>query len=281
MILIIDSGGTKLEWRQIKEEGSIQQGRVGGFHALLTGIDELDEKLISIKKELSGDINKVYFYGAGCATPKIGVPISECISKYFPEATVNVETDLMAVARSLCNDQEGIACILGTGSNSCHYDGMNITKNIPPLGYILGDEGSGVDIGKRLLRAYARGEFPTPLKVAFQKRYDLDLEKILSNVYRERLPNKFIGKFSKFAFDHQRDPIILNIIRSSFNDFFDNVLLSYPDIESLPVHFSGSVAFYFNNILRQVGTDHSISVKNIVESPVAGLSLFHEKELGS
>ena len=278
MILIIDSGGTKLEWRFINSDGAVLQGKTTGFHPLFQEASELDAIFATIKSELPEVPVTIHYYGAGCIFPDQVAIIRKSVSGAFPNVSAHFESDLLAAARALCGHNEGIACILGTGSNSCYYDGLRIRADIPPLGYILGDEGSGVALGKRLIKAYCRKELSEPLQDAFFKRYKLRYSDIINKVYNDDSPNKFLAGFAKFLFDHQNDPVIYDLIKSAFIDFME-VLSGYDMIDRLPVHFTGSVAFYFNSILRQVLKDVGMTPGHIVEGPIAGLVLYHQQEI--
>ncbi len=277
MILIIDSGGTKIEWRTIKENGTIQQGRTHGFHPLFQNEKDLLTIINSLKGEIALPPDFIYYYGTGFLSKDQNELVHNALTSIFNRAIVEVNGDLLGVARALCSADKGFACILGTGSNSCYYNGKSIEKNIPPLGYILGDEGSGASMGKMLLQAYCRGSLNTELSASFEKRFGFTREELVTKVYSEERPNHFLASFTKFILHHQNTPIIYNIIRSSFKEFVEKVLLRYDFIEQYPIHFSGSIAFYFNSVLRQVLNDHQLTVGNIVESPTAGLALFHQK----
>ena len=281
MILIADSGSSKTDWRLIDEAGRIHQAKTLGINPLLHTEDEISAILQNeLLPQLSQkQVKEVYFYGAGCASEKACTLISYALEKIFPGVKASVTHDLLAAARALCNKEAGIACIIGTGSNSCLYDGEKIVDKIPPLGYVLGDEGSGSYIGKQLLNTYLKRDMPQDLREKFQKRFDVDVETVLENVYRQPSPSRYIAGFSRFAFHHLKHPYIFRMVYKSFEDFFDKNVRKYDNYAAHKVHFTGSVAFYYSNVLRQVANDRGLFVKNIVEAPIAGLTLYHQERI--
>ena len=164
---------------------------------------------------------------------------------------------------------------MGTGSNSCLYDGKNIIDNVANLGWILADEGSGANIGRKFLVDYLRKKMPLPLAEQFQKRFPLTREQFLEKVYQEEKPSAFLASFMKFIFQHLKERYCYELMYNSFAEFYENNVMQYPDYKNLKVHFTGSIAFYFSDILRQVANDKGITVKNILEGPIAGLTLYH------
>lgn len=277
MILIADSGSTTTQWRSIDTQGHIQQARTAGFNPYYQSGDELFKEvqqtgLTTVKEPISD----IHFYGAGCNHPEKNQIVETALTKAFPQASIHINSDLLAVARALCGHQPGIACILGTGSNSCYYDGQEIRSNIPPWGTWLGDEGSGSVLGRKLVIAALNDELPEAVAGSFKKRYPDLKETVLDHVYRKPYPNRYLGQYSKFLFHHIKDPWVYQLVYDNFLLFFKRKILKYPESKNLPIHFSGSVGFYFNTILRQVGQDLNVAVKNIVENPIAGLTLYHQ-----
>ena len=229
--------------------------------------------------QITGDVSKIFYYGTGCSSDKNRQLIRNVFEKFYSDAHIEVWHDLLAAARALCGRDEGIACILGTGSNSCYYDGKNIVENVTSLGYILGDEGSGAYFGKRIIGDYLRKDLPEQLWDQFKKRFPFDKDEILDRVYNQEMPSRFLGSFTHFIFQHLREPYCYNMVYSGFEEFFNKNILKYDRVSELPVHFTGSVAFYFSNVLRQVASDKGIHVKNIIETPIAGLALYHQHDL--
>jgi N-acetylglucosamine kinase-like BadF-type ATPase len=205
--------------------------------------------------------------------------IKAAFLEYFAEAEIEVGWDLLAAARALCGNEPGIACILGTGSNSCLYDGEKIIGNVANLGWILADEGSGTYIGKKFIFDYFRLNIPESLARQFHERFPWTREEVLEKAYQQEKPGAFLASFMKFIFQHLKEPYCYNLVYRGFSDFYENIIMKYENYKNLKVHFTGSVAFYFSDILRQVANDKGITVKNILEGPIAGLTLFHQKDI--
>jgi glucosamine kinase len=280
MILIADSGGSKTDWRLIQKNGAIGQASAPGFNPYYQHIDDLrknvNETVLPLVKE---KVNKIFFYAAGASSVKNQLTIKSAFMEFFPEAQIEIGWDLLAAARALCGDEPGIACIMGTGSNSCLYDGKRITGNVANLGWILADEGSGADIGKKFLVAYLREKMPKALADQFKSRFPLSREEFLEKIYQQEKPSAFLASFARFIFQHLDDPYCYKLIYDSFAEFYENNVMKYENYQNLKVHFTGSIAFYFSDILRQVANDKGITVKNILEGPIAGLTLFHQRDL--
>jgi N-acetylglucosamine kinase-like BadF-type ATPase len=198
--------------------------------------------------------------------------------QFFPGAQVEIGWDLLAAARALCGREAGIACIIGTGSNTCLYDGEKITGNVANLGWILADEGSGTNIGRKFLVAYLREKLSPELAAQFHARFPFTREEFLEKVYQQEKPSAFLASFMKFIFQHLKDPYCYQLVYNSFAELYEENVMRYPGYQNLKVHFVGSVAFYFSDILRQVANDKGITVKNILESPIAGLTLYHQQK---
>ena len=279
MILIADSGGSKTDWRFIDKNGVISQASAPGFNPYYQPIDDLKNSVREIVVPKTGtQVEKIFFYGAGVSSAKNQLSIKSAFLEFFPGAQIEIGWDLLAAARALCGHEPGIACIMGTGSNSCLYDGEKIIDNIANLGWILADEGSGANLGKKILVDYLRNKLPSHLAKSFHERYPFSREEFLEKVYQEEKPSAFLGSFTKFIFHHLKEPYCYNLIYNSFAEFYENNVMKYANYENLKVHFTGSIAFYFSDILRQVANDKGITVKNILEGPIAGLTLYHQKE---
>lgn len=280
MILIADSGGSKIDWRIIEKDGSIGQANAPGFNPYYQPIEDLRKSVQEILvPKIKDDVDKIYFYGAGVSSTKNQLTIKSAFLEFFPQAQIEIGWDLLAAARALCGHEPGIACILGTGSNSCLYDGKKITANVANLGWILADEGSGSNIGKKFLVDYLREKMPAPLAEAFRQRFPLTREEFLEKIYQQERPNAFLASFTRFIFQHLKDPYCYKLVYDSFTEFYENTVMKYENYKNLKVHFTGSVAFYFSDLLRQVANDKGITVKNILEAPIAGLTLYHQNEI--
>lgn len=280
MIIVADSGGSKIEWRFLKKDGSIGQAHSPGFNPYYQPIDHLytiiEEHLVP---KIDEPVDKIFLYAAGVSSDKNAKVIEDAFAKYWPKAHLEIGWDLLAAARALCGRERGIACILGTGSNSCLYDGEKIIDNVANLGWILADEGSGTSIGKRFIFDYFRKEMPEKIAEQFHQRFPFTREEVLEKVYKDEKPSAFLASFTRFIFQHLDDPYCYKLIYNSFAEFYQNNVMKYDDYKNTKVHFTGSVAFYFSDILRQVANDKGITVKNILEGPIAGLTLYHQKDL--
>jgi glucosamine kinase len=280
MILIADSGGSKTDWRFIQKNGTVGQANSPGFNPYYQPVEDLKRNIREslIPKIEDQEVSKIYFYGAGVSSVKNQLTIKSAFLEFFPQASIEIGWDLLAAARALCGHEPGIACIMGTGSNSCLYDGRNITNNVANLGWILADEGSGAAIGKKFLVSYLRQTMPVELAAQFKQRFPLTREEFLEKIYQQEKPSAFLASFTKFIFQHLKEPYCYKLIYDSFSEFYENNVMKYENYKNLKVHFTGSVAFYFSDVLRQVANDKGITVKNILEGPIAGLTLYHQNE---
>jgi glucosamine kinase len=279
MKLIADAGSTKTAWRLIANDGSISQINTLGFSPFFadsqTMAEEFTKHLSSI---ISEPITDVYYYGTGCSTPENCEIVRIAIQSVFSSAKhIEINTDMLGAARGLCGHDVGIACILGTGSNSCLFDGTNITYQVANLGFWLGDEGSGGYLGKALVTQFLLHELPTDLAEKFAKRYPAVVrDTVLENAYKKPAPNRYFAGFAKFLFDNRSHPYAYKLVYDAFDTFLSKYICKYEGYKNLPVHFTGSIAFYHSDILRQVANDKGIILKNIMENPIAGLTLYHQ-----
>ncbi len=280
MIIVADSGGSKIDWRFLKADRTIAQANSSGFNPYYQPIDHL-KKIIkeSLLPQINESVTKIFYYGTGVSSEKNQHLVQAAFAEHFGEAKIEIGWDLLAAARALCGQEPGIACILGTGSNSCQYNGKEIVDNVANLGWILADEGSGAFLGKRLIFDYFRNNMPETLAAQFHARFPLTREEVLEKVYQQEKPSAFIASFAKFIFQHLKEPYCYKLVYNSFSDFYENNVMRYSDYKKLKVHFTGSIAFYFSDVLRQVANDKGITVKNILEGPIAGLTLYHQKDL--
>jgi N-acetylglucosamine kinase-like BadF-type ATPase len=277
MILIADSGATKTSWALLKDQKVILHD-TAGFNPYYMDVSVLQRILF---EEMTPEIGKanvtaVYYYGSGCSTEKNCAVVSKALSEDFPDSIVEVQHDLLAAARALLGHTEGIACILGTGANSCAYDGKRITENVPSLGYMFGDEGSGAYIGKNFLRAYLKGKLAKETNDAFEEKFHYTLENILSSVYSEDNPGKYMASFTRFLADHEHHDDVREILFSSFIDFFIESVSKYARHKIIPVSFVGSVAFHFRHILSEAAWQQGISIGKIEQGPMEGLIRYHK-----
>lgn len=279
-ILIADAGSTKVEWACIPSPAhSPISFNSEGVNVILLTEQQLSEYFQSINQKLltltDSPVSEVYYYGAGCATPEICQKTSEAIKKIWQEAEVEVSSDLTGAAKSLFKDKPGIACILGTGSNSGVFSGLMITDNIPPLGFILGDEGSGTALGKRLIKELFKSDMDAELKKNILSESGLSLTEIINRVYRQPFPNKFISSLVPIIRKHLDSPFIHNMVVEEFREFFRRNVKLYSNAARLPISFIGSVAFHFESLLREAAEKENISVNDVKKAPMEGLVEFH------
>lgn len=276
MILVADSGSTKTEWKVIKDnlpQESVFTGGINPYFLSENGIYQLLEKELSHHYRKS--FRKVFFYGTGCNTDAKNNIVRNALGRFLAADEIFVGSDLLAAARSLCQNGPGIACIIGTGSNSCYYDGKKIAANVSPLGYILGDEGGGAVIGRKLLSAVLKKQVSQPVIDLFYNTYRISTSEILERVYMKPFPNRFLGQFARFISDNIGIPELREIVRTSFDEFVVRNIMQYPQAMTLPVHFTGSIAFYFRAILEESLELNNLQQGIITLSPMTDLIKFH------
>jgi glucosamine kinase len=276
-ILIADSGSTKCEWCFIsngRKKIIETQGASPYFLNESQLVDMMRRELLPyLIKKIPG---KIFFYGTGCAAAANRAMIRRAIKNVFPSSAVEVEHDLTGAARALCGRQKGIVAILGTGSNSGYYNGRKIIHNSPGLGYVLGDEGSGAYMGKKVLQYYLYKTFDQQLHLAFNNKYDLTAADILDSVYKKPLPNRYIASFAIFLAENRGHFMIENIIEDGLWDFFSIHLAHYPESGKCPVFFTGSVAFGFQDILKELCKTFGWQPGKILAKPMDGLIAYHK-----
>ncbi len=274
--LIADSGATKAEWCLVGggKRRTIVTQVISPYFLNTMQITSLLQKELQPKLR-NAKINEVYYYGTGCANPANARSVKKALNTVFPVAGVEVNHDLMAAARALCGRKKGIACILGTGSNSCYYNGKKIVRNSPGLGYVLGDEGSGAYLGKKVIQYYLYGTFDDELRGRFDLAYMTNAAEILEQVYKKPLPNRYLAGFAKFLAENRGHYMIENIIEDGLNDFFFNHLRNYRESYHFPVSFTGSVAFGFNDVLQQLCDSYGFELGQVLKAPMEGLITYH------
>lgn len=281
MILIADSGSTKTDWRLIDANGVHEQIFTAGINPQYLESNQIysifEQELLPALKEKNPTV--IYYYGAGCSSPDRNLRVEQALLKAFPNSEAHVDHDLLAAARALCGDQPGVACILGTGSNSCLYDGEKVVDNVPSLGFLMGDEGSGAYLGKMLIRAYLYRELPEELAQSLKNRYNLTKDGILDAVYYTEMPSTYLATFAKFMHEKRKDPVIHAMIYENFNEFFERHVCKYKGFTEVPINFVGSVAFHFSDTLQQVAKKYGAHIGNIIQSPSEGLIKYHQNLL--
>lgn len=279
MILLADGGSTKVDWSIVDNGEVVKRVITKGANPYFRTSEEisfeLNEKLVP---ELNGySISSVYFFGAGCTNAEKNEVIRTAIISSLDDLPIEIGSDLLGAAKSLCGNQPGIVCILGTGSNSCYYDGKEIVDNVSPLGYILGDEGSGAVLGRLFLGSCLKNQFGEELKEEFLAEIQLTPAEILEKVYREDLPNRFLAQLTPFIKKHLDDKRVYDLLYNSFEDFFRKNVMQY-DYKNLSAFFTGSVAYHFQDILFQVAEKLEIKIKTICQSPMGGLVKYYSQK---
>ena len=274
--LIADSGATKCEWCLVndgKKKTITTLGISPYFLDQSQIIALLQKELLPKIKNIT--VDEVHFYGTGLSNPINVKIIKGSLKKLFPSATIDANTDLLAAARALCGKEKGIACILGTGSNSCYYNGYRISKNSPGIGYILGDEGSGAFLGKKVIQYYLYNTFDEDLRSRFDARFTTNTVEILENVYKKSLANRYLASFAIFLAENRGHFMIENIIEDGLNDFFFTHLNKYRESWLYPIHFIGSVAFGFKDVLKDLCNTYELELGNVLQKPMNGLVRYH------
>lgn len=282
MILIAESGSTKTDWRLLKSDTVKAAVQTDGINPYFQEKDQivalLNEQLLP--HLVVNDITEIYYYGTGITDDSKRATVSNALQEVFKNAQkIEIESDVIAAARGLFGNTAGIACILGTGSNSCFYDGEKITFQVPPLGFWLGDEGSGGYLGKQLVLSYLHKEMSDEVRQLFEAKYGaFDRMPVIENAYRKPNPNRYFASFSPFLLANWAHPEIEELIKNSFRLFFEKYLLKYPDIQKMPVGFVGSVAHYYRSFLEAEAAIHGIKIKQILKAPMEGLVAYHAKK---
>jgi glucosamine kinase len=274
--LIADSGSTKAEWCLVdgkKKKHFTTQGMSPYFLSSDQMQNILQYELKAKMKNTEPD--EIFFYGTGCSNPANIKMVKQAIQKTFSKAKVAVDHDLMGAAKALCGDEKGIACILGTGSNSCYYNGKKIIKNSPGLGFILGDEGSGAYLGKKVVQYYLYNTFDPDLMDRFNAKFGTNSIEILDAVYKKPLPNRYLASFAIFLAENRGHYMIENIIEDGFNDFFFNHVYKYRESWTLPIHFIGSIAYGFKDVLKTMCDAYELQLGSVIKTPMEGLIKFH------
>lgn len=279
MILIADSGSFKTDWILKGKQESLTYQTAGlnpyfisekTFHKELSKSGLLDEH--------TAEIPRIEFYGAGCGSAKNQAIVKGWLSNIFPKASIQVYSDLLGAARALLFNKPGIACILGTGSNCCFYDGKKITYTRPSPGYILGDEGSGSYMGQKLMKAFIYGELPTPLNRKLTDQFQLTEEKIVEALYNKPFPNRFLAGFIPFIKENKDHEFIQQMIHQSLQDFFEDHLIKTPGHKESTIRFTGSVAWIFQQEIRTLNRDFNLHIEHFIASPVQALAEFHSAD---
>jgi glucosamine kinase len=276
MILIADGGSTKTEWSLIDNDKTIKTLVTSGINPFY---QETADIVSRIESELSAFIQPVpetiYFYGAGCSTLEKTNIVFNAIHQIFPSSNIFVGSDMLGAARSLCQNKPGIACILGTGSNSCYFDGKEILQHVSPLGYMLGDEGSGAALGKKLVSDILKHQLPPSIINMFFETYQISPDEILDTVYSDSFPNRYLAQYTKFLSQNIHVAEIESLVIKSFNEFIARNILQYPQAKMTEIHFTGSIAYFFKSQLIKSLHEYHLKEGRITMAPSADLIKYH------
>ena len=277
MFLIADSGSSKADWVLTSlNSGTLLEFRTSGINPFFLSEKEII-RILQHTPEVQPylkDIKEIYFFGAGCSSPDRREVVSNALSQLFKNAFVNVESDLAAAVYATCGDNEGLSCILGTGSNITYFDGKEIHSGNHGLGYVLGDEGSGTYFGKKLITSYLYGTLPANLHKAFKEAYPLDKSAVIKQVYENPAPNFYLASFSKFMSEFKSDPFIIDLLKNGFEEFVQTNIKAYTNHKNLTCHFIGSIAYHFQEILLEVCKANNIQTGKILKHPIEELNKF-------
>jgi glucosamine kinase len=275
-ILIADSGSSKTAWCLIangKKKQITTQG-ISPYFLNEQSLTTIITKELLPKTKLV-EINEIQYYGTGCSNPTNIALVKKCLKNVYKKASINVNHDLLGAARGLSGREKGVVCILGTGSNSCYYNGKTIVKNSPGIGYVLGDEGSGTHLGKKVIQHYLYQTFDGELLEKFEAKYQTTKSEILDNVYKKEMANRYLAGFVTFLIENRGHYMIENIIEDSLNDFFFSHIYKFRESWTMPINFVGSIAFGFKDVLKQMCGDYELTLGKVLKDPMQGLIAYH------
>ncbi len=286
MILLVDSGSTKCDWIAVDKDGNqlLDKLRTKGLNPAILSEKKL-KKTIKKSNELMAHrhtVTHIFFYGAGCGTENPRLLLKGVLEEIFPNALVDVNEDTLAAVYATVNHkaEAAVVCIQGTGSNCSYYDGKNLHQRVNSLGYTLMDDASGNYYGKQLIRDYYFNKMPHVIRVPFEEKYNLDSDYIKYNLYKQPNPNAYLASFAEFMFLHKDSEYIVNLIKSGFREFAQNMIMQFEEeLKTVPVHFAGSIAFFSKDEIKEVAEEFGFKVGNFTRRPIEGLVAFHTNEL--
>ena len=279
MKLTVDSGSTKTDWGFFNTKDDLKVVKTQGINPCHQTEDEIrsiisSELITGIPDIDLGVVSQVFYYGAGCATESICAQMAGILKEFLPNAVITVDSDMLGAARALCGKSDGVACVLGTGSNSCLYNGSIIVDQVPSLGYILGDEGSASALGRRLIGDCLKRQLPEQVCTEFMQKYSLTKDSIIESVYRKPMANRYIASFAPFLIDKRSIPEVHKMLIQCFSEFFTRNVINYHK-PWLPVHFIGSLANSFSDELKETADSLGMTIGKIEASPMSGLVDYH------
>ena len=281
MKLIVDSGSTKMDWILLDGKTVKNRFNTDGFNPNYSDIQDFENAISLVETQCIASpiqmLQEIHYYGTGCGNEHNCQIIKEVFQNHFPSAEIHVTHDLMAACHALFGHEKGIACILGTGSNSCVYDGEQITERAISLGYLVGDDGSGMHIGREVVRGYFYGFMPEELRQQFKANYPLELKDFIQPLYHNEQPSKYLASFAKFAGEHQSHPYIHDLVKTCFDAFIEAFILRFKDCKSLKISFIGSVAYHFQDILKECMEQHGLMLGEVMASPAEGLVRYYSE----
>lgn len=277
MILLADSGSTKTDWGLVENGKLVKRLRTSGMNPFQMSEEAITEEIKThLLPELPGTVlDEVHFYGAGCTKEKQPIVERALRANLTINGECEVASDMLGAARGICGHKPGIACILGTGSNSCSYDGKNLVKNVSPLGFILGDEGSGAVLGKLLVGDVLKNQMPETVIKRFFEKYKLTSAEIIDRVYRQPKPNTFLASFVPFLEENIDEPKIYNLVKESFRSFLRRNVMQYEGWQTLPIGFNGSIAKIYKKPLLEALEEEGMHLGRIIQAPMEAMVEYH------
>ncbi len=282
MILIADGGSTKADWIALdNNKNEVFRVRTLGLNPAVVEKDELHNRIVNMFQliDIKDKVTEIHFYGAGCGTPKPVEILHNVLQDIFNNATITIAEDMLAAVYAASGKKPAIVCILGTGSNSCYFDGDNMEMLVASLGYSIMDEASGNYFGKLLLREFFYNKMPKKIAESFKSQFNLEPDFIKYNLYRQPNPNMYLASFAKFMFEFKDEKYIKKTIKKGFQEFFKCRILPFNKSTETPIYFIGSIAFYFNDILEKVASKHGLSIAGIIQRPIDNLLEYHKEHI--
>lgn len=282
MILIADGGSTKADWIALDEnKNELFRVRTEGLNPAVVPVNVLKERILS-KPEFSENLEKVtqiFFYGAGCGTEVAIKILKDLFEELFTKSEVVVEEDMLAAVYAATGSDPAIVCILGTGSNSCYYDGKEMHMSTVSLGYMIMDEASGNYFGKKLLQDYFYKTMPENIAAKFEQEYNLEADEVKRNLYRESNPNTYLANFASFMFQFKDSQYVLDLMEFGFEEFFQKRVIPYNKDKATPIYFIGSIAHYFYDILEKVANKYELNLAAAIQRPIDNMITYHKEFL--